>query len=979
MKSVDRSERTTERCKRTEEIEGGNAVQSADDLASLSSEETRQMLQELRVQKIELERQNDELRRALAESNTLKAIQAQGEGDAFETRLYPVAAKAGPVTQVAILSREVSDRITADKDLHHTQLLLNATQRLTRVGGWEWDVDAQSMVWTDETYSIHGYSPQDKVAVSAELIQRSLACYLPQDRPIIAEAFRRCAETGVPYDLRFPFVAVDGRQLWVRTMANPVWKDGRVILVRGNIMDITQQVEQEHHLRKYHNIVSSTTDAIAYIDSNYRYVLVNEAYERFSGIKRERFLGLTVAEYLGDTVFEKTVRPMFDRCLQGEVITYQQWFDYPALGRRYIDVSYFPYRNEDNRITGVIANSRDITDQIRIEEALRASEERFRFTFDYSPVGTAIVAPDFRFLRANSSLCRLVGYSEEELQSRTFADITHPEERERDVEQAQRLLAGEIDRYEAEKRYLCKHGGTVWAQVKVNLVRDADQQPLFFLPIIQDITARKEAERALAESESRHARIVETAQEGIWAMDSQRQTTYVNRHMAAMLGYAPEEMMGLLVEDFLFREDRGDFFCRVRDRQQGRGEIYENRFRHKNGRAIWAIVSATALQDEEGRFTGAFAMITDITERKETEIRIQQQADFNRRVLDSTPAHIAILDPQGIIIDINTPWNRFFMENNGSQAETIGRGTSYFCSWSTEYGDTTNAEQAFDGIRQVQRGERDSFTIDYPCHSPDEERWFSLRVFPLQGGDGKVLVSHTDISALKQTEKNLNAALAEKEVLLREVHHRVKNNLAAIISLLDMQRRSSEDRLGGDDLAELSGRIRSMSLIHEKLYQSENMARIDFEQYLKSLTSNLRTSFGTSDIEFHLAAKDVEIPLDLAVPCGMIINELMTNALKYAFPQGQPAPGNDVCRIEAGMLQKQEVYTLYVADNGVGLPPGFDWTTTKTLGMVLIRMLGCYQLNGRYAIDQQDGLRFTLTFSPRRGQIFQGYSAHREG
>jgi two-component sensor histidine kinase len=112
----------------------------------------------------------------------------------------------------------------------------------------------------------------------------------------------------------------------------------------------------------------------------------------------------------------------------------------------------------------------------------------------------------------------------------------------------------------------------------------------------------------------------------------------------------------------------------------------------------------------------------------------------------------------------------------------------------------------------------------------------------------------------------------------------------------------------------------------------------------------------------------VELPLDLAVPCGMIINELVTNALKYAFPDGQPVPGKDTCHIQVRMQQENGLCMLSVADNGFGLPPDFDWTSATTLGMVLVRMLGQHQLGGSYTIDQKDGLCFTLSFSEQRGK-----------
>lgn len=241
-----------------------------------------------------------------------------------------------------------------------------------------------------------------------------------------------------------------------------------------------------------------------------------------------------------------------------------------------------------------------------------------------------------------------------------------------------------------------------------------------------------------------------------------------------------------------------------------------------------------------------------------------------------------------------------------------------------------------------------------------------MRVFPMQGSVGHVLVSRTEISALKRTEEHLCAALAEKEVLLREVHHRVKNNLAAIVSLMNMQSRIFDDPQCQNALSDLSGRVHSMSLVHEMLYRADSLTEINFHDYIQDLVTQLRTSLSASHITFQIDAQGVAIPLDLAVPCGMIINELIINALKYAFPTGKPSPGNTTCLIRVTMSHDNDSYSLSVADNGVGLPSGFYWTKCRTLGMVLIRKLGQHQLGGSYALDQKEGTCWRLTFTPRK-------------
>ncbi len=225
-----------------------------------------------------------------------------------------------------------------------------------------------------------------------------------------------------------------------------------------------------------------------------------------------------------------------------------------------------------------------------------------------------------------------------------------------------------------------------------------------------------------------------------------------------------------------------------------------------------------------------------------------------------------------------------------------------------------------------------------------------------------------DITGRKQAEEALKTALAEKEVLLREVHHRVKNNMAAIIGLFDLQHQTLGDPQAKTALQELSSRVRAMSLVHEKLYHAGSLAKIDFQNYLESLVAQLSSSFAAEGIQYEIAAQGVEVPLDLAVPCGMIINELIINAFKYAFPKERRTPGQDAARIVVTMSHDNGTFSLSVADNGVGLSLGFDLHTVKTLGLTLVRMLGEHQLGGRYEIDQTSGTRFTLTFSLRKGR-----------
>ena len=189
----------------------------------------------------------------------------------------------------------------------------------------------------------------------------------------------------------------------------------------------------------------------------------------------------------------------------------------------------------------------------------------------------------------------------------------------------------------------------------------------------------------------------------------------------------------------------------------------------------------------------------------------------------------------------------------------------------------------------------------------------------------------------------------------------MKNNLQIINSLLHLQSRYIEDKRALELFNECRNRIRSMALVHEKLYGSKDLSRIDFRGYIKSLTSDLTRAYriDTGRIQCDVRVKHVSLPIDLAVPCGLIINELVSNALKYAFPSS----GEEKGRIQV-LFQSMgdDEVELVVSDNGVGLPETMDFQKTESLGLRLVQILGEDQLGGKVRVERRRGTKFTITF-----------------
>jgi len=203
-------------------------------------------------------------------------------------------------------------------------------------------------------------------------------------------------------------------------------------------------------------------------------------------------------------------------------------------------------------------------------------------------------------------------------------------------------------------------------------------------------------------------------------------------------------------------------------------------------------------------------------------------------------------------------------------------------------------------------------------------------------------------------EERIRASLKEKEVLLKEVHHRVKNNLQIISSLLNLQSKYIKDDQALEMFKESRNRIRSMTLIHEKLYRSKDLANIDVAEYIQNLSSNLFRSYSAGRISLRTQVDDILLGVDTAIPCGLIINELVSNSLKHAFPDKQG-------EILVDLHRDNGKFTLRVRDNGVGFPEHVDFRNTDSLGLQLVCTL-TDQLDGEIELDRAGGTEFRITF-----------------
>ncbi len=345
--------------------------------------------------------------------------------------------------------------------------------------------------------------------------------------------------------------------------------------------------------------------------------------------------------------------------------------------------------------------------------------------------------------------------------------------------------------------------------------------------------------------------------------------------------------------------------------------------------------------------------------RKQAEQALRESQQFIQRIADTTPDILYIYDLEE---KCNIYCNQAVIHTLGYTPSQIHLMGDRLLTNLVHTEDIGRLHKHYDHIRNHRL--EDLYVIEYRMRDIyGKWKWLYIResVF-LCNAEGKVkqtIGAASDITDLKEVENRLQSSLIEKEVLLREVHHRVKNNLGMIDSLLSMQARYVTDPEALKSLSDSQRRIHTMALIHEQLHQSHDVDHVDFREYLQRLVSNLYSSasFDTNQVQLHLDLAPTFLSIDTTISMGLIVNELLTNAFKHAFPDHQIG----LLEVILYRSEPDQCLHLIISDDGVGIPKSVDFNSTASLGLRLVRILS-QQLRAKLDISDTLGTRFHFTF-----------------
>ena len=622
------------------------------------------------------------------------------------------------------------------------------------------------------------------------------------------------------------------------------------------------------------------------------------------------------------------------------------WFEYEILNGKIKIVGLNISRlNSDDKVVSLSGIIRNITEGKNTKKELLESKIYYRRLFETAKEGILILdASTEQITDANPFLINMLGFSSEELLGKKLGEISsfkdfNSNEAFSKLEHKERVYYDHLSLETKNKKPI---------DVEFSCEMFLANRTKVIQCNISDITRHKIIEESLIASESRYRQLFEVAKDGILILDEETgQITDINPSLINILGYSHKELLGKKIWDIGLFKDNGenkDFFIGIAGKENIHYE--DMQLRIKGGKYINVEFISNSFQINNKKLIQC--NIRNITEHK-LKGRNGNEERY-RRLVDFSPFGIIIQSDDKI--DFLNPAAMKILGGTKPE-ELVGKTISQFIHPDyLEIFDEQNCKERNGEIEELidaKFARFDGTYVDIEIMSIPfnyESKSAIYRVFQ-------------DITKRRQADDRIKASLKEKEILLREIHHRVKNNMQIISSLLKLQSKYIEDDKYLDLFKESRNMIESMAIIHERLYHSEDLSKINFKEYTRDLVNNLFHAYNInkSVIKSKINVDTVTLGMDFAILCGLIINELVTNSIKYAFPDNRKG------EIEIAFRQTDENnFELVVSDNGVGIPEDLDIRKTQSLGLRLITMLVDDQLEGEINLVRGKGTEFQIKF-----------------
>jgi PAS domain S-box-containing protein len=756
---------------------------------------------------------------------------------------------------------------------------------------------------------------------------------------------------------------------------------GQIIEQRQNQKALERSEERLRMIFEY------APDAYYLNDVKGRLVDGNKAAEKITGYKRNELIGKSFLKLkLLPPEYIPKAASLLAQNMRGRPTGPDEFYLVRKDGKRIpVEIRTYPVKIEGK--TMVLGIARDITERKKAEREIKKMSSAVEQSID----GIAVGDLEPRLTDVNDAFARMHGYSIKEMVGMKVEQLHNGEQME-EYKKGMHMIKTQ-GFWEGEIGHVRKDGTVFPTYMSVTLLNDEHGNPTGIIAICRDITERRKAEKALRESEEKFRSLAEQSPNIIF-INKKWKIVYANKRCEEIMGYKRNE----------YYSPEFDFLCLIAP--EYKDLVKKNYHRHLNGEELspyeYVLVTkegkriealnTSKLINYEGDIA-ILGIVTDITElkRREEDVRKRKNhLELVHRIQNEIPMNMdveTILKAAAESIGKSFGYNKVsvnILDKDKNELE-------YIVGWHKSGTPTPRGHRQKVGEGLIGRAARlkrtiiandvtkePSYIVYYQAETESELSIPLLVEDNLVGildvqDTKKNVFTDEDVSVLqsianylsyvideKQIMDQIKTSLDEKEVLLREIHHRVKNNLQVISSLLSLQSHQIKGKKNLEMFKESQDRVRSMALIHEKLYQSQDLARINFKEYIQTLAAGLFHSYRASPdrISLKLGVEDISLGVDSAIPCGLIVNELVSNSLKHAFPDGKEGE----IRVLLHPVNRSCV-ELVVSDNGVGLPEDLDVRRSKSLGLHLVTILAEDQLQGEVKLKRDKGTEFRIKLS----------------
>lgn len=709
------------------------------------------------------------------------------------------------------------------------------------------------------------------------------------------------------------------------------------------------QIKLKTSEEMFRSVVESAIDGIITTNMSGKVVFANKSFQKIFQYSEDEVLGENVEKFIPLRLRDKYHQQMDQFRRTGE---HQLLGTFESMGLRK-DGKEFPF---EISITNWEGNGQIFTTSIIREISYRKNAEKTRAILSAIVESSteSIIGMDLdgKVLSWNKGSEQTYGYLAEEVLGKS-GSVIFPNDSDEFNQILEIIASGEkIDHYETNR--ITKEGKIIDVSLTVSPIKDKSGKIIGLSAIARDITREKAAEEALTRSEAQLSMITANMADIIFQADKDGTYLYVSPSVKSVLGFEPQDLVGKSMFEGVHPDDRKRVTSCMKDAfGKCLTQFVQYRYMKADGSYVWLGTKGTPIFDDGVAISGFVCNSRDITNQKNAEDALRESEEKYRTLIESAKDPISLYDENGI-----------FLMANKAGAHSMGKEPADMLGHSLrDFFPPEIAEKQMELIREVFHTEEG---LDMEMFVPDGERdqWFSTSLQPLYGPDNRVRsvqVISRDISDLKETQIKLEQAIDEKDMLMKEVYHRVKNNLMVISSLLNLQSRYIKDEEARGIFKESQERAHSMALIHERLYRSTDLKHIDYGDYIRTLTRDLFRTYVSdpSRINLELEVEDVMIDINTAIPLGLIINELVSNSMKHAFP------GDKKGEITVKFSEVEDQCLLEVSDNGIGFPPELELGKTDSLGLQLVTSL-TQQIRGELELERSPGTTFRITFKEKK-------------